>query len=71
MIGGAVGIIDNLEIADQVEITAMTLVSRSITESGRYSSGTGLMPSREWKRSIVGFRKLDELIKRIRRLEEK
>lgn len=71
MIGGGVGIIDNIEIADQVEITAMTLVSRSITEKGRYSSGTGLMSSRDWKRSIVGFRKLDELIKRVRRLEEK
>jgi len=69
LIGGAVGIIDNLEIADQVEITAMTLVSHSITEKGRYSSGTGLLPSRIWKRSIVGFSKLDEILKRLRRLE--
>jgi UDP-3-O-[3-hydroxymyristoyl] glucosamine N-acyltransferase len=71
LIGGAVGIIDNIEIADQVEITAMTLVSQSITEKGRYSSGTGLMPSRAWKRSIVGFSKLDELMKRVRGLESK
>ena len=69
LIGGAVGIIDNIEIADQVEITAMTLVSQSIVEKGRYSSGTGLMPGNEWKRSIVGFRKLDEILKRLRRLE--
>lgn len=69
LIGGAVGIIDNIEIADQVEITAMTLVSHSITEKGRYSSGTGLLSSRNWKRSIVGFARLDELIKRIRKLE--
>ncbi|MEX2489910.1 MAG: UDP-3-O-(3-hydroxymyristoyl)glucosamine N-acyltransferase, partial [Pseudomonadales bacterium] len=71
LIGGAVGIIDNIEITDQVEITAKTLVSRSITEKGRYSSGTGLMPSREWKRSIVGFRKLDDLIRRVRKLEKR
>lgn len=69
LIGGAVGIIDNIEIADQVEITAMTLVSQSIPTRGRYSSGTGLLPSRLWKRSVVGFGKLDELIKRVRRLE--
>lgn len=69
LIGGAVGIIDNIEIADQVEITAMTLVSHSITEKGRYSSGTGIWPSRVWKRSVAGFGKLDELIKRIRALE--
>ncbi len=70
LIGGAVGIIDNIEITDQVEITAMTLVSQSILEKGRYSSGTGLMPGADWKRSIVGFRKLDDILKRIRRLEK-
>ena len=69
LIGGAVGIIDNIEIADQVEITAMTLVSQSILEKGRYSSGTGLMAASEWKRSIVGFKKLDDILKRLRRLE--
>jgi|TARA_B110000914_G_scaffold226368_1_gene250852 UDP-3-O-[3-hydroxymyristoyl] glucosamine N-acyltransferase len=69
MIGGAVGIIDNLVIADRVEITAMSLVTQSITQSGRYSSGTGLMPSRQWKRNVVLFRKLDDLYKRLRKLE--
>lgn len=71
LIGGAVGIIDNIEIADQVEITAMTLVSHSIAQKGRYSSGTGLLPSRIWKRSVVGFGKLDELMKRVRALEKR
>lgn len=69
LIGGAVGIIDNIEITDQVEITAMSLVSQSILERGRYSSGTGLMPGFEWKRSVVGFRKLDGILKRLKRLE--
>lgn len=71
LIGGAVGIVDNITITDQVEITAMSLVSRSIKQSGRYSSGTGLMPGKQWKRSIVGFAKLDEIMKRLRRLEAK
>ena len=69
LIGGAVGIVDNIEIVDQVEITAMSLVSQSIKEKGRYSSGTGLMPGKLWKRSIVGFAKLNEILKRIRALE--
>ena len=71
LIGGAVGIIDNIEIVDQVEITAMSLVSQSITAPGRYSSGTGLLPSKAWKRSIVGFKQLDKVLKRIRGLELK
>ncbi|MEJ6515523.1 MAG: UDP-3-O-(3-hydroxymyristoyl)glucosamine N-acyltransferase [Pseudomonadales bacterium] len=69
LIGGGVGIINNIEIADQVEVTAMSLVSRSIKEKGRYSSGTGLMSGTLWKRNIVGFSKLDELFKRVRSLE--
>ncbi len=71
LIGGAVGIVDNISIVDQVEITAMSLVSRSIKAPGRYSSGTGLLPGKQWKRSIVGFAKLDEIIKRLRKLEAK
>ena len=71
LIGGAVGIIDNIEITDQVEITAMSLVSRSIREPGRYSSGTGLMPGKAWKRNIVGFRRLDEMLGRLRKIEKK
>jgi UDP-3-O-[3-hydroxymyristoyl] glucosamine N-acyltransferase len=69
LIGGAVGIIDNITITDQVEVTAMSLVSRSISKKGRYSSGTGLMPGNEWKRNIVGFKQLASLLRRVRQLE--
>ena len=69
LIGGAVGIIDNVEIADRVEITAMTLVSQSIRSGGRWSSGTGLMPGKEWRRSVAGFKRLGEILRRLRRLE--
>ena len=69
LIGGSVGIVDNVKIADRVEITAMTLVSQSISKPGRYSSGTGLMPSTGWKRSVAVFKQLDGVLKRLRRLE--
>ncbi len=69
LIGGGVGIINNVEVTDRVEITAMTLVSKSILTSGRYSSGTGLLPSSQWKRSIVGFRKLGEVLRKLKVLE--
>jgi len=69
-IGGAVGIIGHLRIADRVMISAMSLVSQSISEPGLYSSGTGLLESKEWKRSIVRFRQLDDMAKRLRELEK-
>lgn len=69
-IGGGVGIIGHLNIADKVMISAMSLVSQSIAESGVYSSGTGLLESKEWKRNIVRFRQLDDMAKRLRELEK-
>lgn len=69
-IGGGVGIIGHLQIADKVMVSAMSLVSQSIPEPGLYSSGTGLLESREWKRNIVRFRQLDDMAKRIRELEK-
>ena len=69
LLGGGAGVIDNIQIVDRVEITAMTLVSRSILKQGRYSSGTGLMAGYQWKRSVAGFRQLGDIIKRLRHLE--
>lgn len=68
-IGGAVGVIGHLHIADRVMISAMSLVSQSIPDAGVYSSGTGLLESKEWKRNIVRFRQLDDMAKRLRELE--
>jgi len=69
LIGGGVGIIDNIEIVDRVEVTPMTFVTKPLNEPGRYTSGTGLMKNRDWKRNVVGFARLEELLKRVRRLE--
>ncbi|MDP1932530.1 MAG: UDP-3-O-(3-hydroxymyristoyl)glucosamine N-acyltransferase [Gammaproteobacteria bacterium] len=69
-IGGGVGVIGHLKIADKVMVSAMSLVSQSIHESGVYSSGTGLLESKEWKRNIVRFRQLDDMAKRLRELEK-
>ena len=70
-IGGAVGIVDNIEVADFSVISAMSLVSRSIKEGGRYSSGTGLLPGAAWRRSVAGFARLPEILRRLKRLESK
>ena len=40
MIAGAVGVVGHLTITDDVHITAMSLVTKSIAKSGSYSSGT-------------------------------
>ena len=70
MIGGAVGIIGHLEIVDNVTITAMSLVTRSIGQSGCYSSGIPVDESSKWNKSMARVRQLDMLAKRIKELEK-
>tara|TARA_Y100000590_G_scaffold289492_1_gene325895 strand:- start:62 stop:1066 length:1005 start_codon:yes stop_codon:yes gene_type:complete len=63
-VSGACGIIDNLKITDSVHITAGSLVTKSITKPGTYTSGTPLIEHSLWKRNAVVFKKLKDLIKK-------
>ena len=69
-IGGKVGIVGHLEIADNVQVTAMSLVTNSIKESGTYSSGTPLENNAHWQRNSVRFKQLDEMARRLKKLEK-
>lgn len=70
VLGGGSGFVGHISIADKVQISARTLVGKSITEAGMYSSGTGHMKTRDWKRSIVRFEQLDDMAKRLKKLEK-
>lgn len=71
VIGGGVGIIGHLKIADGVTVSAMSFVSRSISRPGVYSSGTLLQETREWKKNSLRLQHLDTLSKRVRELESR
>jgi UDP-3-O-[3-hydroxymyristoyl] glucosamine N-acyltransferase len=70
MIGGAVSINGHIEIVDQVILTAVTNVSSSITQPGIYSSGVPLQPNAQWRKNAARFRQLDDLARRLRKLED-
>ena len=63
-LAGCSAIVDNIKIADEVHITAMSLITKSIKESGFYSSGTPFMKNSDWKKNAVSFKKLHKLIKK-------
>jgi UDP-3-O-[3-hydroxymyristoyl] glucosamine N-acyltransferase len=65
LIGGAVGISGHLDICDRVTVTAMSLVTQSITEPGEYSSGMPVLGSHAWRRNAARFRQLDELARKM------
>ena len=71
MIGGLVGSAGHLKIADRVMISGMSQVTTSLPkEGGSYSSGTGTMETRAWRRNVVRFRKLNELVLTVKELQQ-
>ncbi|MBT3706569.1 MAG: hypothetical protein HOG18_06865, partial [Proteobacteria bacterium] len=56
-------------VCDDVHLTGMAMVTGSINKPGMYSSGTGLLPTGDWRKAAVRFRQLDELAKRVKVLE--
>lgn len=58
IIGGASAIAGHLTIVDGVQLTGMSMVTKSILQAGVYSSGTGSLENTAWKKAVVGFRQL-------------
>ena len=69
-IGGAVGIVGHLTITDDVHITAMSLVTGNIIQSGLYSSGTPLASNKQWRKNAARYGQLDDMARRLRALEK-
>jgi len=71
MIAGQVGIAGHLVIANQTSLGAQTGVSKSITEDGQRLLGYPAIDIKEYFRSYAVFKKLPELMHRLRDLEKK
>ncbi len=69
MLGGMVGVVGHLEICDDVLVTGRTMISSSIRQPGIYSSALPADEAKRFRRNAARFQKLDELAKRVRRLE--
>ena len=69
-LGGGVGLAGHLSITDNVHVTAMSLVTRSIHEAGSYSSGTALDSTPKWRRSAARLRRIENMAAQITKLEK-
>ncbi|MFL6693597.1 MAG: UDP-3-O-(3-hydroxymyristoyl)glucosamine N-acyltransferase, partial [Ramlibacter sp.] len=70
-IGGSAGILGHLTIADRVNISSFSLVTRSITKPGLY---TGIFPiddNAAWEKNAASLKQLHALRDRVRALENK
>ncbi|MFJ4387560.1 UDP-3-O-(3-hydroxymyristoyl)glucosamine N-acyltransferase [Pseudomonas sp. NPDC089408] len=71
MLAGGVGLVGHIDVCDNVFISGMTMVTRSITEPGSYSSGTAMQPLADWRKSAARIRQLDDMAKRLQQLEKR
>ncbi|MGE0625486.1 MAG: UDP-3-O-(3-hydroxymyristoyl)glucosamine N-acyltransferase [Pseudomonadales bacterium] len=71
VLAGGVGVGGDgpIEICDRVVVSGMTHVSASISEPGIYSGGVIHSPTRQWKRNALRLLRLDDLFRRVARLE--
>lgn len=70
LIGGDAGILGHITIADNVRITAKAMITQSIESAGEYSSGLPSQEASVWRKNAVRFRHLDELFRRVGKLEK-
>lgn len=69
VIGGGVGINGHIELCDGVQLTGRSMVIKSITEPGVYSSGIPVTSNKEWRRNVTRYMQLGEMHKRLKLVE--
>ncbi|MCO4785116.1 UDP-3-O-(3-hydroxymyristoyl)glucosamine N-acyltransferase [Marinomonas atlantica] len=69
-IAGGAGLAGHITLADNVHVTAMSLVTRSIDTPGSYSSGTALDSTPKWRKSAARLRRIENMAAQISKLEK-
>ncbi len=69
VIAGTCVVNGHIDICDKVQITGFSMVTKSITQAGVYSSGMPVQLNREWQKNTVRLRQIDKLVDRVKILE--
>lgn len=70
ILAGQVGVAGHLEIADNCVFGAQSGIPSNVRKSGMYQ-GSPVIDAMNWRRSVVGFKQLPEMMKRLQALEKK
>ena len=70
-VGGSAMILGHLEIADYVNISAGTLITKSIANPGKYTSVMPFSAHQDWLKNAAHLRHLDRMAKKLSELESK
>ncbi|MGI9224808.1 MAG: UDP-3-O-(3-hydroxymyristoyl)glucosamine N-acyltransferase [Woeseiaceae bacterium] len=70
MFGGQSGAVGHITICDDVVVSGRAMISKSITKPGVYANNFPAEDTRTWNRRVALFRRLDQIIARIKKLEK-
>ncbi len=71
MFAGNAGAVGHISICDDVIVTGRGTVSKDIKEPGVYSATFPVEKDKNWKRKAARFRRIEDIINRIKTLENK
>lgn len=69
-IGGGVGIVGHVELCDGVTVSGFSLITKSITVPGVYTSSIPSEPHRSWLATLANLRALPDWVKRLKIVEQ-
>ena len=70
MFAGASGAVGHITVCDDVIVAAKTFLSKDVLEPGTYAASFPATNARNWARQLARFRRLGDLIDRVKRLEK-
>lgn len=70
ILAGQVGVAGHITIADNCVFGAQSGIANNVKKSGMYQ-GSPIIDAMNWRRSVVGFKQLPDIMKRLQELEKK
>jgi len=70
MIGGQVGIVGHIQLADGIMIGAQSGIPKTVKKEGEVLLGSPAYNAEDYKKAYMGFRRLPQIMDRLKELEE-
>ena len=70
LFAGQSGAVGHITICDDVVVSGKAVISKDITEPGVYAGSFTAERAMDWSRKVARFRRLEQLVERIRKLEK-
>jgi UDP-3-O-[3-hydroxymyristoyl] glucosamine N-acyltransferase len=70
LFAGKTGTVGHINVCDDVIVAAQTFLSKDVTEPGTYAASFPAANARSWAKQLARFRRLGNLIERVKKLEK-